>query len=162
MFAAIGMTLHAILKIGDTFLQMLGANLRLRMLMTTIAGVGCEITGMTGDASNHTILAMIEGKGMLSVEGGGTPRGGGVARSTICAKQPYVENRIGMAGNARAGRPYKLGVDVAFFAVNLLVCARQREVGLIVIERGVFPIRGRMTGRTICSITDILSVFNRI
>ena len=53
------MTFHAILKIGNTLVQMLRADIRFRVLVATIASIGCEIGRMAGDAGDRPALAVI-------------------------------------------------------------------------------------------------------
>lgn len=128
MFASRRMTLHAILEIGDSLLQVLRANFRFIMLMTAIAGISTEIGWVTGDTRDRPALAMIERECVLSIENRRSPGCGGMAGGAICPERARVEDRIGVTGNTGAGRPRKLDVGVALLAVDLLVCAGQREV----------------------------------
>ena len=81
-----------------------------------------------------------------------------MAGGAICAKRPNVKSRVGMTVDARSGCPCELAVDVAFFAVNLLVRARQWEVTARVVERGVIPSAWRVTRRTVCAEIPVMLV----
>ena len=70
------MAFHAVLKITDTFLQVLATNVDRRVLVTAIAGVvGVVISLMTGDASavvmpvQQEILSVLERGGLPSLWG---------------------------------------------------------------------------------------------
>lgn len=149
VFASIRMTFHAILKIGDTFLQMFGANIGFVVFVAAVAGVGGEIARMAGDAGDRPAFAVIERESVLSIESRRPPGGCAVAGGAVCPKRAGVEGRVGMAVDARGSRPRELAVNVALFAVNLLMRARQREVGFIVIEANAIPGGRRVAGGTV-------------
>lgn len=54
-----------------------------------------------------------------------------------------------MTTGTGSGEPGKLTAGMTLFARQPHMAAGQREVGAVVIEGGVFPIRGLMAGRTI-------------
>lgn len=144
MLAAVGVTFHAILEIGDAFLTMLTGNIRFVMLMASITGVGCVCARMTGCTGDGPLLAVIQREGMLAIERRGRPRVGAVAGSAVGAELPCVLDRFRVAGNTGGSCALEDTIDMALLALHVRVRARQREVGAVVVEGSAVPIRGGM------------------
>ena len=68
--------------------------------MAAVTGIGFITSRMTGGAGGYSTFTMIHGEGVISIESGGGPGGGGVAGNTVCAKFARVLGRLGMAGEA--------------------------------------------------------------
>ena len=60
-----------------------------------------------------------------------------------------MEGWVGMAGDTNSWRALELSVGMTSRAIQVGVAACQREVGTVVIKRGIIPVIGRMTGRAI-------------
>ena len=60
-----------------------------------------------------------------------------------------MEGWVGMAGDTNSWRALELSIGMTFRAIHVGVATCQREIGTVVIKRGVIPVIGRMTGRAI-------------
>ena len=162
MLASSRMAFHTILEIGDAFLQMLRADIRFVVFVATVASVGGECAGVTGDARRHPVLAVIQREGMRLVILRGSPGLGGMAGGTVHAEQSQMENRIGMATDALRGRPCKLSADVTLLTLHALVRACQRKGAARVIKVRIIPIICIVTGRAVCAKLAVMLVVARV
>jgi len=162
MLVTRGMTLHAILEIGDAFFQMFRADIRFVVFVATVAGVGRERARMTSDAGRYSVLAMIQREGVRLIKLRGSPGCSGVAGGAVHAKQSKVEHRVGMATNALRGRPRKLCASMTLLALQAFVRARQREGATRVIEIRVVPIVCVVAGRAVRAKLAIMFVVARV
>jgi hypothetical protein len=144
-------TLHAILEVGDAFFAMLANDIGFGVFVASITGVGCVIGWMTGCAGDRSLLAVIQGESMIARECSWCPGSRGVAGNTVYAKLTKVFHWLGMAGNAGRLCADKGIVEVAIFAIDGNVCARQREVTQAVVKGYGIPIFRSMAGFTLSS-----------
>ena len=63
-----------------------------------------------------------------------------------------------MAGDTSSGRALELSVGMTSRAIQVGVAACQREVGTVMIKRGVIPVIGRMTSRAIRAKLSVMLV----
>jgi len=140
------MTFHAVLEIGNALLQMLRADIRLVVFMTAVTGIGFISSRMTGGAGRHAAFTVIHGEGVVSIEGGGSPRGGGVTGSAVRAEIARVFGWLGVTGKTGRVQSFELTVRMALLAVHADMRARQREVGKAVVKGCAFPIVRGVTG----------------
>ena len=89
------------------------------------------------------------GFGMSQIERRLIPVGGIVARSAVCSQCSRMEVRVGMAGDTGSIQSLELPTRMAFLTADLGVCARQRELGPIVVKGCVFPIIRGVTTATV-------------
>ncbi len=158
MFAAICVTLHAVLEIGDAFFAMFANNIGFGVLVAAIAGVGCVIGWMAGYARDCSLLAMIQRESVIARECGWCPCGCSVAGNTVYAELTEMLNWLGMAGNAGRLRADKYIVEVAIFAIDGNVRSREREIAQVVIEGYSVPIFRSMTGFTLSSELSLMFI----
>ena len=128
VLAPVGMTFHAVLEIGNALLQMLRADIRLVVFMASVAGIGFISSRMTGGAGRYAAFAVIHGEGVVSIEGGGSPRGGGVTGSAVRAEIARVFGWLGVTGKTGRIQSLELTVRMALLAVHADMRTRQREV----------------------------------
>lgn len=88
---------------------------------------------------------------MVSAECGWRPGSCGVAGRTICAKLTKVFHWLGMAGNAGRLCADKYIIDMAIFATDSNMRARQREIAQAVVEGNSIPIFRCVAGFTLSS-----------
>lgn len=69
----------------------------------------------------------------------------------VCAKQPGVKSRLGMAGNTGCRQPFELPAAVAALARQPNMCTCQREIAAVMVKRGILPTRGVVAGSTVGS-----------
>ena len=134
-----GVTAHTILKVCDTLFQVFGTDFLGGVLMTVVASVGFECALIVADiACEDGVGAVIEWESMVA-EGGRFPGGGGVALRAGGAELTFVDVGFGMTGNAFGRCAREAPIHVAGFALQVHVCAGEREVRLVVVEGGLLP-----------------------
>lgn len=131
--------------------------------MTFKAGVFVNRGGMTTAAGGSAVensapMLIHRGLGMRQIVNGRAPRSCTVTGFAFCAERARMKNGVGVTAHARIRRAGELAVDVALFAINPLVRARQREGAARVIEGGIVPVGGFMAGGAVCSKFSIMFV----
>ncbi len=122
------MTFHAVLEIGNALLQMLRADIRLVVFMASVAGIGFISSRVTRSAGRYAAFTVIHGEGVVSIEGGRSPRGGSVTGDAVCAKITRVFGWLGVTGKTGRIQSLELTVRMALLAVHADMRTRQREV----------------------------------
>ena len=152
------MTFHAVLEIGNALLQMFRADIRLVVLMAAVAGVGFISSRMTGGTRRYAAFTVIHGEGVISIIGGGSPCGCGVAGSAIRAEIAYVLGWLGVTGKTGCIHSLELTVRMALLALHADMRTRQWEVRPVVVEGGVFPIVRGVTAAAVCAVFAVVFV----
>jgi len=149
VFPAIWMTFHAILEIGDPFLHMLRADIRLVVFVASVAGIGFISSGVTRSAGRYAAFTVIQREAMLSIEGGRSPCGGSVAGNAIRTEISSMLGWLSMTGKTGRIQSLELTVRMALLASHIHVRPGQREVGKAVVKGCAFPIVRGVTGGAI-------------
>ena len=88
------MTAYAVIKIRDTFFDVLGCNPVLGVCMTAIARISRQVVGVAGLASAGPAFTVIDLEGMRPVKLRRRPTIDGMTGLAINAEQAGVECRI--------------------------------------------------------------------
>ena len=148
MFAAIVVTAHAVLKVTDAFLKVLGLNSLRIVFVAAITSVLFEVRrDMTRLARNRAALTMIQWESVI--EGCALPRRRSVALRAIRPERAEVCLRLGVTTHAGLRRAFEDIVDVTLGTRDRLMLAFEFEGRQIVIELGVCPIVRCMALRTV-------------
>ncbi len=118
---------------------------------TAIAGVVALMTSetrrslyrrwMTGLAGCAAVInpAFFAKGGMLASEFCICPTRGIMTTGTIQAKCARMPTRVTVTGGTSCAEPLKYFVDVTALALHIDVCTGERELGFVVIKRGIVP-----------------------
>ena len=142
------MTLRTIGEVSNSFLTVLVGDLRLRMLMTAVAGIRLDLGRVTGIAGTDAGFAVIIREGMWPVVARDARRRRCGSRRTG-AEDGEVVRGILVAADTRLRRALVDVVGVALDAVHLDVLAGEREGALRVVEGRALPGVGLMAGAAI-------------
>jgi hypothetical protein len=92
----------AVRDVYQALLAVLALGFRRLVFVTAAAGIGGVIVRMADLAGNVACAAVIQGKGVIA-QARGQPAYGRVAGRTVVAKEPPVEVRLQVAGDAPGG-----------------------------------------------------------